>query len=363
MKLLDFCDLNGLKIMNDCSAGDREGRFTFIGLLGASVIDYALYTLCIIKEENPELTLEVVPRTELEHLPLFIKLDWEPNRIETTKVVERTRWRWDDSAKILYKTRLDQELNKQDSTINEGIELALQNLNACINCAAIDAKLRKTTGNQTREHWFDRDYKKEKHNVRRLLYKFRRSKNVSDRVMYTRAKKNLRRLYQSKKKEREQKIWYTISTCKNTTKFWVEVKKFKQKKARKGQDIPLDEWKDHFMRVLNGRHSRVSANLYVEVDRMISKQHKFLDRDFEDSEFRKTIRQLKKRKAAGPDGIINEFYRAMSGKARTIALKIVNDIWHGEECPEEWRTGVIIPIFKSSETSDVSGYHSSKQFI
>uniref|UniRef100_T1IQG6 Ionotropic glutamate receptor C-terminal domain-containing protein n=1 Tax=Strigamia maritima TaxID=126957 RepID=T1IQG6_STRMM len=211
-------------------------------------------------------------------------------------------------------------------------------------------------GNQSREHWFDRDYKKDKRNVRRLLYKFRRSKNVSDRITYTKAKKNLRRLYQSKKKEREQKIWYTISTCKNTTKFWEEVNKFKLKKARKGQDIPLDDWKDHFMRVLNGRDSRVSANPHVEADKMISKQHEFLDRDFEEGEFRKTISQLKKRKTAGPDGIINEFYRAMSGEARSIVLKIVNDIWHKEEYPEKWRTGVIIPIFKAGETRDVGNY-------
>uniref|UniRef100_T1IL84 Reverse transcriptase domain-containing protein n=1 Tax=Strigamia maritima TaxID=126957 RepID=T1IL84_STRMM len=78
--------------------------------------------------------------------------------------------------------------------------------------------------------------------------------------------------------------------------------------------------------------------------------------DFEEGEFRKTISQLKKRKTAGPDGIINEFYRAMSGEARSIVLKIVNDIWHKEECPEEWRTGVIIPIFKAGETRDVCNY-------
>uniref|UniRef100_T1IYS6 Endonuclease/exonuclease/phosphatase domain-containing protein n=1 Tax=Strigamia maritima TaxID=126957 RepID=T1IYS6_STRMM len=351
MKLLDFCDLNALKIMNGCSAGDREGRFTFIGSLGASVIDYAL-----IKEENPELTLEVVPRTESEHLPLCIKLDWEPNRIETMKAVERTRWSLDESAKILYKTTLDQELNKQDLSTNAGIELALQNLNACINCAAIDAKLRKTTGNQSREHWFDRDYKKEKCNVGRLLYKFRRSKNVGDRITYTMAKKNLRRLCQSKKKKGNKKFGIRLIPVRTQPSFVKKSISLSGRRLEKGQDIPLDEWKDYFMRVLNRRDARVSANPYVEADRIISKQHKFLNRDFEEGEFRKTISQLKKRKAAGPDGIINEFYQAMSGEAKTIALKIVNDIWHGEECPEEWRTGVIIPIFKSDKTRDVGNY-------
>uniref|UniRef100_T1IMJ3 Endonuclease/exonuclease/phosphatase domain-containing protein n=1 Tax=Strigamia maritima TaxID=126957 RepID=T1IMJ3_STRMM len=70
-KLLTFCDENALKILNGYGRGDYTGKFTFIGALGASVIDYA-----IVKEDNPDISLEVLARTESEHLPLVITLDW-----------------------------------------------------------------------------------------------------------------------------------------------------------------------------------------------------------------------------------------------------------------------------------------------
>uniref|UniRef100_T1IIN5 Reverse transcriptase domain-containing protein n=1 Tax=Strigamia maritima TaxID=126957 RepID=T1IIN5_STRMM len=234
--------------------GDYKGKYTFIGTLGASVIDYF-----IVKEDDPSMSLEILPRVESEHMPLAVKLDWT----------------LDKGPPATYPKQLERlpslESMESDSLIGT--------LSRCITGAATDAGLKMDSGYQISEHWFDKDCRREKRNVRRLLYKFRKSKTDDNRFMYTKAKKDLRVLYQMKKKSREDRIWNKISASKSTTEFWQEINKFRKKKNRRGQDILLYEWKEHFMTILDGSNElRVTANQHQVAEELIFGHHEFLDR-------------------------------------------------------------------------------------
>lgn len=71
-KLLNLCGEYGLKILNGCMKDDYEGKLTYIGEAGSSVLDYL-----IVKEDegiNPISSLGVESRVESDHLPVAFKI-------------------------------------------------------------------------------------------------------------------------------------------------------------------------------------------------------------------------------------------------------------------------------------------------
>ena len=67
----------------------------------------------------------------------------------------------------------------------------------------------------------------------------------------------------------------------------------------------------------------------------------------------KKLRQLKRSKAPGENGIDNETWRLMPAEIGEEFLRLLNKVWGGEGLPKEWRTGVIYPIHKRGDRSDV----------
>uniref|UniRef100_T1J6V8 Endonuclease/exonuclease/phosphatase domain-containing protein n=1 Tax=Strigamia maritima TaxID=126957 RepID=T1J6V8_STRMM len=233
-KLLTFCDNNALKILNGCSRGDYTGKFTFIGALGASVIDYA-----IVKDDNPDISLDILARTESDHLPLVVMLGWsfvlQPNIVSAPRV----RWCWDKTVAAAFAEELDREL--QEFTIDDS-DRDLSNLVVYLNermqRAATTAGVKRSGTRRVDLHWFDRECKGEKRKVRCCLYKFRSSHEKIDRLIYIAARKALRLLYHRKKK-RDDDTWNRIRNSKNTTDFWKVVNSYRKRQDRKGQVVVI----------------------------------------------------------------------------------------------------------------------------
>uniref|UniRef100_T1IHP5 Endonuclease/exonuclease/phosphatase domain-containing protein n=1 Tax=Strigamia maritima TaxID=126957 RepID=T1IHP5_STRMM len=68
--------------------------------------------------------------------------------------------------------------------------------------------------------WFDKDCREEKRETRKALRKFRKSRSDEDRRDYVNKKTRLRKLYQQKKKEREEQMWIRINECTTGDQFW-----------------------------------------------------------------------------------------------------------------------------------------------
>ena len=68
------------------------------------------------------------------------------------------------------------------------------------------------------------------------------------------------------------------------------------------------------------------------------------------------IRNLKKKKAAGQDGITNEAWIIGENELREDLRNILNEIWKGGEIPDEWKTGTIRPIHKKGDKKEVGNY-------
>lgn len=80
------------------------------------------------------------------------------------------------------------------------------------------------------------------------------------------------------------------------------------------------------------------------------------EEELEEEEIEKQLRKMKRKKAAGMDGVTNEAWLYSEGKIRTKLKELIRRVWRGEGMPEEWREGVITPIYKKGDKRSADNY-------
>ena len=77
---------------------------------------------------------------------------------------------------------------------------------------------------------------------------------------------------------------------------------------------------------------------------------------FTEEEICTILKNLKKGKAAGPDGLVAEMFLSSSHIAVPYLLKLFNCIFSAGVFPELWSKAVIIPIYKKGNPNDADNY-------
>jgi hypothetical protein len=73
-------------------------------------------------------------------------------------------------------------------------------------------------------------------------------------------------------------------------------------------------------------------------------------------EYMEIIAQLKTKKAAGPDQISSELIKQGGHELLSRVYRILVAVWQSETMPEEWRTGLLIPLLKKGDPTQCSNY-------
>ena len=134
----------------------------------------------------------------------------------------------------------------------------------------------------------------------------------------------------------------------NPRKFY---KKFKRKNTRVFNDITLDQFEEHFKKLVNKDNLNNPDN-NNHTDNVFEE----LDIPFTNSEIEKGLRGLKRNKASGTDNILNEHLLCSKTVIVPILCKLFNNILNTGDFPELWVQCVIIPIFKKGDKNDAGNY-------
>ncbi len=121
----------------------------------------------------------------------------------------------------------------------------------------------------------------------------------------------------------------------------------------KDTDSITSRWREHFSDLLN-LPSTVSENTTDQIPLRPTKEELAAPPTLEEVE--EAIQKMKNNKAAGPDGIPAEIFKAGGPKLAAHVHALIEKIWQQEEIPCDLRDALIVTIFKKGDKSDCGNY-------
>lgn len=251
-KLLDFCEENGGRIKNGDTKGDWEGRPTYVGGEGGSVLDL------VIEFENDKGSIveeiKIEPRIESDHLPVEVyverKEEYRRQKINN-KGKREFRLKWDGKKREDYcegmKNR-EKEIGGESLGVQERWDI----LTKVIWEVSREFKMVKEIGGSWGEGERDVDIKEQKRRVWAALRKWVKTRREEDREELKRERKRLKEVRRIKKEEEREEKRSRLESSRTMSDFWKAIREFKGRRKRKGDSIGKKKWEEHFKGLLGG---------------------------------------------------------------------------------------------------------------
>ena len=260
----------------------------------------------------------------------------------------------EESIRFLYQTRLN--LNEQISNnslsetngINENWEIIKFNILTAAK-EALGTRTVKTPGIRKKTPWFCEEIKQLSERKRKAFLQFKSSGTTTLYNIY----KSIRNEVNIQIRQIKRNFWeaYTKNLERDfygqQRKIWRMIQN--QKKEILEYVIPhnIDEktWMEYFKKLYAGTPEecdrRDRGNSCVAVTKM---------------EIDNTLKTLKNRKSAGEDGITNEMLKYGGPHLWEQIYVLIDQVFRISTIPEEWKTNIVISIFKKGEKLNPNNY-------
>jgi hypothetical protein len=246
-------------------------------------------------------------------------------------------------------------LEEAEALMGTDINLALSKFNECLLYSG--ESMRKTiyVRKEKLRVWFNLECKESRKMLRQQLRKFIKTNVVEDRLSYTQKRREYKELLKKKKKEYKENLLFTLqSNINDPKKFWDTIRSVRPKSVLQS-NITKDEWFRHFKNVFNA----YVGNTVEEVqdpEMAVPMPTDSLDCRISEDEIRTAIRALKANKAAGPDGLIGEFYKAGVHTIMPFMLKFFNFIFDNGLFRHQWYLAILQPLHKKGDVNLPDNY-------
>ena len=203
--------------------------------------------------------------------------------------------------------------------------------------------------------WYDNDCAKMRDEFLKASKAHKISNNDSDKSMMCKIRNKYRKLckhkrYSQKKKDADELIDLFKT---NSRQFW---RKFKKGKKNKTGNCDFFEYFKELSNIQSSIDPNILDDIQVSDQNQESVSVEMLDEKMTMDELETGIKMLKRNKACGVDGILNEFLIFSSALMKEKILEIFNAILDTGEFPELWATGEIVPVFKKGDINNPSDY-------
>ena len=266
-----------------------------------------------------------------------------------------------------YARELDAALPDEGELTEAPLEDCWKQVEAAINVAASSAVGYVTR--VRRNDWFDEDCRRilDEKNAARAEWLLHGTDELK--AVYKEKRRQQTHLFRDKKRHLEEleiQDMEQLHRSNETRKFYKKLNKSRNgfmPRAEMCRDkeggILTDErevierWKQHFDEHLNG----------TEAENQGDGGSDFIDVAGEGEEPTPTLREvkdaikkLKNNKSAGKDGIGAELIKMGPGRLADCLHRVIVKIWDTEQLPEEWKEGVICPIYKKGDKLECENY-------
>jgi hypothetical protein len=372
--LLNVCNAFGLKILNGTFNDKNSNNFTYVSPTGCSVVDYFIVSRAL----SCLFSMTVGERIECKHMPieLVAHVQAKPGRCSVfdRKVYKIEKYAWDREKSEQFMNLLSSDvvqglLVEATDLIDTDINYSLVKFQQVLLTAGTCMKKSITVGKQRAQAWFDKECRVNRMLLRQKLRHFIRSGTVEDRLQYNNKRKEYKELLRIKKSNYRKHVIDSLNANKNNaTLFWRKLKTLLSKK-NEGNTVSTEEWYDHFSKLFNEGQSNenrlpdlsngndADPDLHQENDTADENiDIDCLECDISESEVYEAIRALKNGKAAGPDGILSEFFKHAATTLVPYLVKCFNRLFSTGSYPTNWTESIIQPIHKKGDLNNPDNY-------
>ncbi|KAH0820314.1 hypothetical protein GEV33_002477 [Tenebrio molitor] len=264
----------------------------------------------------------------------------EREKYEGKKIVKNI---WTEEGKEKYRARL-REAKYEEGEINEKVRELSENVKNATEKKEIE--IREKMGLWKNE-WWDKECREGKQAARKKLRNWKKEKATKEE--YKRARKRYKLVCKEKKEKKRMEEEMKMKGIKTEEEVWRYINRERKKKGEIVSDrITMEEWRKYFSELLWGEENRQEKE---------KRQYRVGEiEEITREELEQQLRKLKRKKAPGRDGIQNESWIYGTEREVDRLLEIMNGVWKGEGFPQEWKEGIICPIYKKGEKDTASNY-------
>ena len=143
-------------------------------------------------------------------------------------------------------------------------------------------------------------------------------------------------------------FWQTVRRMRNQKKGTINVVKGRDGQLLNDDCEILRRWKEYFEELYNPISGPEVSPIEESNEESVS--------DLSAEELSDAIKSLKSGKAAGIDEIRPEMLKSMGEKGMQWLLRVCRTAWRTGNTPEDWRTGVVVPLYKKGDHKDCNNY-------
>lgn len=334
----------GMIVLNGRSRSDPKGEFTFIRSIDSkSVIDLAFCSLPLYNVIDDFSITNALCNSD--HVPIMITIDVES---KITGIPDKRCIKWKPKATTEYNAILKEFLSiEQDLTPSAHSDY----IRSAMVTAADDLGMTKTIRSNSLPPWFNADCRAKKA-LLRAAYRRRRRRGFDNFSLLELVE--ARHEYFSTVKIAEeqyyQRILSNVANSSSPAELWFALRRINNVKTNSSSELTAECVTRHFESLFNKFPRSELIPLpslpYVPT----------LDDSISLLELESAISSLKQNKAPGPDGLGNEFYRAMDSTNRESLLALFNKILAESTCPASWGEIRITLIHKKGSATDPANF-------
>ena len=358
------------------------GKYTFVGSTGCSVVDYVLVSPDLLQHM---LHFEVCPPNILsDHCAILYSIKHSKNKgltdqplqLQNEIISKKYVWNINEKENFLNALYLEDEALSNltadisrcrtagaiDKNINAFLQLIYQICDPLFGKKVQKTQKNKTVRKKKHPQWFDEECKLSRKKFYRQLNSFRESNAITNRTRMVHARANFKHIIRQKKyahetRKTEKLVQYRTA---NPKEYWRLLKETTDNRSE--NSITSEEFENYFKGLSDPGDPFYVADEDIRQSNEQYENGRFqilfeeLNIPIQMEEYRKALKQLRNSKSAGPDFLLNEFFKHGSDALNTYILNLFNNAFEIGYFPESWSEGFIIPIHKKGDKNDVSNY-------